>query len=137
MSGYQSHPQGPQQHQQQHMNGAGAGAGTGGVAPGQFQQQQFQQQNRPLPPNPPHTLEPERGIPQPPHSAGQRIPGKLRVRIDPDHIPSPVTVQDVDQQLWRDEPYMTCSRMAAPLATTEFVAIDQGQSLDRLSNQAV
>lgn len=50
----------------------------------------------------------------------------MRVRIDPDHIPSPVAVQEVDQALYRDEPYMTCSRMAAPLATTEFIAIDQG-----------
>ncbi|KDE04517.1 hypothetical protein MVLG_05083 [Microbotryum lychnidis-dioicae p1A1 Lamole] len=66
------------------------------------------------------------GIPQPPHSAGQRIPGQMRVRIDPDHIPSPVDVQRIDQQLYQDEPYLTCSRTAAPLSTTEFVAIDQG-----------
>ncbi|SCV67581.1 BQ2448_5192 [Microbotryum intermedium] len=66
------------------------------------------------------------GIPQPPHSAGQRIPGKMRVRIDPDHIPSPVDVQQIDQQMYQDEPYLTCSRTAAPLSTTEFVAIDQG-----------
>ncbi|KAK4053375.1 COPII coat Sec23p-Sfb3p heterodimer component [Microbotryomycetes sp. JL201] len=91
-------------------------------------QQQFEQQRAPMPVNqasmPPP--EPTTGIPQPPHSAGQRIPGKMRVRIDPDHIPSPVTVQEADQQLYKDEPYLTCSRTSAPLSTTDFVAIDQG-----------
>lgn len=66
------------------------------------------------------------GIPQPPHTAGQRIPGKQRIRIDPDHIPSPVNVQEADQQLYRTEPYLTCSRTPAPLASTDFVAVDQG-----------
>lgn len=89
-------------------------------------QQQQQPQQAPNYPSSSQSFPPETGIPQPPHSAGQRIPGKMRVRIDPDHIPSPVAVQEVDQALYRDEPYMTCSRMAAPLATTEFIAIDQG-----------
>ncbi|GAA6001017.1 uncharacterized protein JCM10292_006332 [Rhodotorula paludigena] len=66
------------------------------------------------------------GIPQPPHTAGQRIPTKQRIRIDPDHIPSPVAVQNADQQMYQVEPYMTCSRHPAPLATTDYVAIDQG-----------
>ncbi|GAA5990972.1 hypothetical protein JCM10908_000105 [Rhodotorula pacifica] len=66
------------------------------------------------------------GIPQPPHTAGQRIPGKQRIRIDPDHIPSPVNVQEADQQLYRVEPYLTCSRTPAPLASTDYVAVDQG-----------
>ncbi|KAM0748281.1 hypothetical protein T439DRAFT_291785 [Meredithblackwellia eburnea MCA 4105] len=68
---------------------------------------------------------------QPPHSQGTSLPPKSRVKIDPDHIPSPVTVQEVDQQLYRTESYMTCSRSAAPLATTDFVAIDQGNSSPR------
>ncbi|GAA5904381.1 uncharacterized protein JCM6883_006470 [Sporobolomyces salmoneus] len=70
--------------------------------------------------------QPISGIPQPPHTAGQRIPPKQRIRIDPDHIPSPVAVQEADQSLYRVEPYLTCSRMAAPLSNTEFIAIDQG-----------
>ncbi|GAA6019532.1 hypothetical protein JCM11491_001327 [Sporobolomyces phaffii] len=70
--------------------------------------------------------QPISGIPQPPHTAGQRIPPKQRIRIDPDHIPSPVAVQEADQSLYRVEPYLTCSRTAAPLSNTEFVAIDQG-----------
>lgn len=70
----------------------------------------------------------EPGIPQPPHSAGQRIAANQRIKIDPDHIPSPVAVQEADQQPYSTEPYMTCSRSSAPLATTDFVAIDQGPS---------
>ncbi|GAA6041073.1 hypothetical protein JCM8097_004706 [Rhodosporidiobolus ruineniae] len=69
---------------------------------------------------------PERGIPQPPHQAGQKPPPRSRIRIDPDHIPSPVVVQESDQLLYRIEPYMTCSRTPAPLASTDFVAMDQG-----------
>lgn len=76
--------------------------------------------------------QPISGIPQPPHTAGQRIPPKQRIRIDPDHIPSPVAVQEADQSLYRVEPYLTCSRMAAPLSNTEFVAIDQGLSSSAL-----
>ncbi|GAA6061825.1 hypothetical protein JCM10212_001131 [Sporobolomyces blumeae] len=112
--------------------------------PQQFQQQDPHQQPQHLPPQPsadypPHPSQappasfqpsqqpqPIAGIPQPPHTAGQRIPPKQRIRIDPDHIPSPVAVQEADQSLYRVEPYMTCSRMAAPLSNTDFVAIDQG-----------
>lgn len=135
-----------QQQQQQHQNMA---------PPAHYQQQnqqmhpqdpqyQNQNQNQQLPPQhsadyPPHPSQappasfqpsqqpqPISGIPQPPHTAGQRIPPKQRIRIDPDHIPSPVAVQEADQSLYRIEPYMTCSRMAAPLSNTEFIAIDQG-----------
>ncbi|GAA5924616.1 hypothetical protein JCM3775_005423 [Rhodotorula graminis] len=84
----------------------------------QHQQQQFHQQQQ-------HP-EPQGGIPQPPHTAGQRIAPKQRIRIDPDHIPSPVAVQDADQELYRVEPYLTCSRTPAPLATTDYIAVDQG-----------
>ncbi|GAA5838242.1 hypothetical protein JCM11251_003439 [Rhodosporidiobolus azoricus] len=69
---------------------------------------------------------PQEGIPQPPHTAGQRMAAKARIRIDPDHIPSPVVVQEADQLLYRVEPYMTCSRTPAPLATTDYIAMDQG-----------
>ncbi|BGP15597.1 hypothetical protein JCM10213_004114 [Rhodosporidiobolus nylandii] len=74
---------------------------------------------------------PTEGISQPPHTAGQRLPGKSRIRIDPDHIPSPVFVQESDQLLYRIEPYMTCSRTTAPLATTDYIAIDQGNCTPR------
>ncbi|KAK4048375.1 COPII coat Sec23p-Sfb3p heterodimer component [Microbotryomycetes sp. JL221] len=89
-------------------------------------QQPEQQPPQQHPPPQQQPLSPSAGIPQPPHSAGQRIPGKMRVRIDPDHIPSPVTVQQVDQALYKDEAYLTCSRTSAPLSTTDFIAIDQG-----------
>ncbi|KAI5477132.1 protein transport protein SEC24 [Pseudohyphozyma bogoriensis] len=74
---------------------------------------------------------PQPQIPQPPHSAGSRIPPKFRVKIDPDHIPSPVAVAETDQELYATEPFLTCSRTAAPLSGTDFVAIDQGNSNPR------
>ncbi|GAA5958456.1 hypothetical protein JCM21900_001476 [Sporobolomyces salmonicolor] len=109
--------------------------------PQQYPQQQQQQQHPDYPPHPsrapPASFQPSpqpqpvAGIPQPPHTAGQRIPPKQRIRIDPDHIPSPVAVQEADQALYQVEPYMTCSRMAAPLATTDYLSIDQGNSNPR------
>ncbi|GAA5940129.1 uncharacterized protein JCM15063_001715 [Sporobolomyces koalae] len=104
--------------------------------PHQPQQQQQQHPPADYPPHPsqapPASFQPSQqpqpisGIPQPPHTAGQKIPPKQRIRIDPDHIPSPVAVQEADQSLYRVEPYLTCSRTAAPLSNTDFVAIDQG-----------
>lgn len=40
-----------------------------------------------------------------------------------------MAVQEQDQLVYNFEPYLTCSRAAAPLATTDFVAIDQGSFL--------
>lgn len=80
-------------------------------------------------PNGPSSYGPpsEPGIAQPPHSNGQRIGLGQRMKIHPDSIPSPVAVQEADQLLYATEPYLTCSRTTAPLATTDFVAIDQGE----------
>lgn len=64
-------------------------------------------------------------IPQPPHTAGQRLPG-VRSRIDPNQIPSPVHQQELDQAAFDEEPFATCGRGQPPLSTTDFVAIDQG-----------
>ncbi|BGO91181.1 hypothetical protein NBRC10512_005725 [Rhodotorula toruloides] len=104
-----------------------------GAAVGHQQQPHYQEAPPPHLARDPRTAPPASyhdsngpGIPQPPHTAGQRIPAKQRVRIDPDHIPSPVAVQEADQHLYRIEPYLTCSRNPAPLATTDFVAVDQG-----------
>lgn len=77
----------------------------------------------------PYAFPNEPGIPQPPHSSGRTIAPSNRIRIHPDHIPSPVAVQEENQRLFNTEPYMTCSRTSAPLATTDFIAIDQGQFL--------
>lgn len=64
-------------------------------------------------------------IAQPPHSAGQRLQG-VRNRIDPNQIPSPVAVQEADQQAFDQEPFYTCGRGQIPLSSTDFVAVDQG-----------
>lgn len=124
--GYQQHPQ--QQQPQQFQGGMPS-------APASYQQPlpaATPQQQRPFPAQQPQPPAPVQSIPPLPGSAGLQIPGKMRVRIDPDHIPSPVAVQEVDQQLYEVEPYMTCSRVSAPLATTDFVAIDQGECRTRL-----
>ncbi|KAL8280889.1 hypothetical protein RQP46_006568 [Phenoliferia psychrophenolica] len=139
---YNQQPQGPGQgqggQQQPYPSDQGQGhnppyQGQGGH-PQQQQQQQQQQQpgydnHHQQPQYPQMPREPQ--LPQPPHSQGSRLAPKSRVKIDPDHIPSPVTVQEVDQLLYRTEPFMTCARTAAPLATTDFVAIDQGNSSPR------
>ncbi|GAA6050283.1 hypothetical protein JCM3770_002770 [Rhodotorula araucariae] len=96
----------------------GMGGHPSRAPPASYQHPQQHQQQ--------HYQEPQSGIPQPPHTAGQRIAPKQRIRIDPDHIPSPVAVQDADQELYRLEPYLTCSRQPAPLATTDYIAVDQG-----------
>ncbi|GAA99536.1 hypothetical protein E5Q_06237 [Mixia osmundae IAM 14324] len=81
----------------------------------QHEEPVYQQQEDPLQPQ----------IPQPPHSAGQRLNGP-RTRIDPNSIPSPVAVQAADQRLFEQEPFLTAGRGAVPLSSTDFLAIDQG-----------
>jgi protein transport protein SEC24 len=80
------------------------------------------------PPGPPPSL--AHGIPQPPHSAGQKLSGP-RPRIDPDQIPSPVTVRAEDQRRFEHDAFLTCSRAGVPLASTDYVAVDQGNSNPR------
>lgn len=64
-------------------------------------------------------------ITQPPHQAGQRFAGP-RSKIDPDQIPSPVEMQDADQEFFDKEWFATCGRGGMPLSTTSFAAVDQG-----------
>ncbi|SOV08103.1 related to Protein transport protein Sec24C [Ustilago sp. UG-2017a] len=65
------------------------------------------------------------GIAQPPHQAGQRFAGP-RSKIDPDQIPSPVEMQDADQEFFDKEWFATSGRGGMPLSTTSFAAVDQG-----------
>jgi protein transport protein SEC24 len=64
--------------------------------------------------------------PQPPTMARPTGPNPPRSRIDPNQIPSPVVVQEQDQELFDEKPYMTCSKSTIPLASTDFKAIDEG-----------
>ncbi|KAJ9478797.1 putative Protein transport protein SEC24 (putative) [Pseudozyma hubeiensis] len=69
-------------------------------------------------------------IAQPPHQAGQRFAGP-RSKIDPDQIPSPVEMQDADQEFFDKEWFATCGRGGMPLSTTSFAAVDQGNCSPR------
>jgi protein transport protein SEC24 len=51
-----------------------------------------------------------------------------RPRIDPDQIPSPVAVQEADQEEWDHKPFVTSLRTSpTPLASSDFMAIDGGR----------
>ncbi|KAF9434857.1 COPII coat Sec23p-Sfb3p heterodimer component [Entomortierella beljakovae] len=48
-------------------------------------------------------------------------------KIDPDQIPSPVAVQETDQEEWDQKPFVTSVKSSAtPLASSDFMAIDGG-----------
>ncbi|KAK0546729.1 COPII coat Sec23p-Sfb3p heterodimer component [Tilletia horrida] len=64
-------------------------------------------------------------IQQPPHHAGQRLPG-VRSKISQEQTPSPVKAQDADQEDFDKEWYFTLGRGGLPRSTTDFGAVDQG-----------
>ncbi|KAF9051398.1 hypothetical protein BJ165DRAFT_1448473 [Panaeolus papilionaceus] len=66
-------------------------------------------------------------IPQPPHSAGLSYQG-LRPRIDPAQVPSPIEAIEVDRRAWESKSFTTLPGTHAPLCTSDFTAIDQGNA---------
>ncbi|EIM88784.1 protein transporter SEC24 [Stereum hirsutum FP-91666 SS1] len=66
-------------------------------------------------------------IPQPPHSAGQTLQG-LRTHIDPSQVPSPVDAIEADRDKWENQTYTTLPGNHAPLSTSDYIALDQGNS---------
>lgn len=84
------------------------------------QPQQFQQ--------PIHSsfIPPQNHIPPPPHSAGPSMQGP-RVRIDPSQVPNPVEAQEMDQNLYDEDDFLSCQpRGVMPLAGTDYRGVDQG-----------
>jgi protein transport protein SEC24 len=55
-----------------------------------------------------------------------RPPSQPRPRIDPDQMPAPVTVRELDEELFADKFFGTLERERVPLATTQCIAFDQG-----------
>ncbi|KAI9232353.1 MAG: Sec23/Sec24 trunk domain-containing protein [Podila humilis] len=107
---YQQQPYQQQPYQPQHQ---------------QQQQQQQQQQHQPLPPSSSQNWSQSQNVSTSVQTQGQG--GHGRPRIDPDFIPSPVTAQEADQELWNQQPYVTCTKgSAVPMACTDFQAIDAG-----------
>lgn len=52
-----------------------------------------------------------------------------RVRIDPSQVPNPVEAQEMDQNLYDDDDFLSCQpRGVMPLAGTDYRGVDQGRS---------
>jgi len=76
----------------------------------------------------PSFVPPQNHIPPPPHSAGPAVHGP-RVRIDPSQMPNPIEAQEMDQNLYDDEDFLSCqTKGVIPLAGTDWRGVDQGGS---------
>lgn len=85
------------------------------------QAQQYQQNQHPS------FVPPPNHIPAPPHASGPQMSGP-RVRIDPSQVPNPVEAQEMDQNLYDDDDFLSCQpRGVMPLAGTDYRGVDQGQ----------
>ncbi|CAM0137524.1 unnamed protein product [Umbelopsis sp. WA50703] len=55
----------------------------------------------------------------------ESLPTQPKSRIDPNQIPSPVQVQEQDQQQFEGKEYGTCSKSSIPLSSTQVRVVDQ------------
>ena len=120
---------------------------------GQQQQQPYGLQQFGQPPNQGYAQQPptpyqqqpvmnQPPMPQQPMGMGQQqqqfrpqqpIQPVAKPKIDPDQIPSPVAVQENDQAQWDDTPFITSSKtLVTPLASSDFMAIDEGMRMNDL-----
>ncbi|KAI8801010.1 Sec23/Sec24 trunk domain-containing protein [Cladochytrium replicatum] len=58
-------------------------------------------------------------------------PQQPRPRIDPNQIPSPVAVQETDQNNYNAQAFMSMAKGVPPLALTEYTAVDEGNAIPR------
>ncbi|KAI7865779.1 Sec23/Sec24 trunk domain-containing protein [Spinellus fusiger] len=74
---------------------------------------------------------------QSPSSEDQRPPQHSRPRVDPDQMPAPVQVREHDQEIFSDKFFATLERDRVPLATTQYVGLDQGNCNPRFMRSTV
>ncbi|KAI8073006.1 Sec23/Sec24 trunk domain-containing protein [Gongronella butleri] len=60
-----------------------------------------------------------------------RAPQQPRPRIDPDQMPAPVQVREQDQLAFENQFFGTMERDRVPLATTDYIGLDQGNANPR------
>ncbi|KAJ1937950.1 COPII coat Sec23p-Sfb3p heterodimer component, partial [Kickxella alabastrina] len=69
---------------------------------------------------------------QPPQQMGQQAPYEPpKPRIDPSQLPSPIAVHTRDQEVYTNEPYSTANKTYVPIVSTEYTAVDEGNSNPR------
>ncbi|KAJ1894202.1 COPII coat Sec23p-Sfb3p heterodimer component, partial [Kickxella alabastrina] len=69
---------------------------------------------------------------QPPQQMGQQAPYEPpKPRIDPSQLPSPIAVHTRDQEVYTSEPYSTANKTYVPIVSTEYTAVDEGNSNPR------
>ncbi|KXS17082.1 hypothetical protein M427DRAFT_97202 [Gonapodya prolifera JEL478] len=79
-----------------------------------------------------HPLAPRQPVPGTPGTPGAPGAPPARQRIDPNQIPSPVAVHEADQQAHAEGVWLTSTRQAPPLVSTECRIVDDGNSSPRL-----
>jgi hypothetical protein len=67
----------------------------------------------------------------------ESLPTQPKSRIDPNQIPSPVQVQEQDQQQFEGKEYGTCSKSSIPLSSTQVRVVDQGKFLELVTRQNI